>query len=122
MQRLKRVFSIDIETCPKCGGTLRVIACIEDPDVIASILEHDRARSSTQCMPPYRIAVAPFGVSGTCSGAAGSASGVAGCVVVTAGGGDSDEQPWASTWSATTTELTALRVSAVIRRFAVGPA
>ena len=21
MQRLKRVFSIDIETCPKCGGT-----------------------------------------------------------------------------------------------------
>ena len=28
MQRLKRVFAIDIETCPKCGGELRVIACI----------------------------------------------------------------------------------------------
>jgi hypothetical protein len=27
MQRLKRVFAIDIETCPDCGGTLRVIAC-----------------------------------------------------------------------------------------------
>ena len=27
MQRLKRVFAIDIETCPHCGGTLRVIAC-----------------------------------------------------------------------------------------------
>ena len=25
-QRLKRVFAIDIETCPKCGGKLRVIA------------------------------------------------------------------------------------------------
>ncbi|MDT8321244.1 MAG: transposase [Xanthomonadales bacterium] len=28
MQRLKRVFAIDIETCPECGGKLRVIACI----------------------------------------------------------------------------------------------
>jgi len=24
MQHLKRVFAIDIETCPHCGGTLRV--------------------------------------------------------------------------------------------------
>ena len=30
MQRLKRVFAIDIETCPECGGKLRVIACIDD--------------------------------------------------------------------------------------------
>lgn len=35
MQRLKRVFAIDIETCPNFGGTLRSIACIKDPDVIA---------------------------------------------------------------------------------------
>ena len=27
-QRLKRVFNIDIETCSKCGGAVRVIACI----------------------------------------------------------------------------------------------
>ncbi|NNL05977.1 MAG: IS91 family transposase, partial [Xanthomonadales bacterium] len=38
MQRLKRVFSIDIETCPECGGRLKVIACIEDPPLIAKIL------------------------------------------------------------------------------------
>ena len=31
MQRLKRVFRIDIEHCGLCGGTLRVIACIETP-------------------------------------------------------------------------------------------
>jgi hypothetical protein len=30
MQRLKRVFAIDIETCPDCGGKLRVIACTRD--------------------------------------------------------------------------------------------
>ena len=52
MQRLKRVFAIDIETCPKCGGTLRVIACIEDPDVIATILGHIRARDEAEPSQP----------------------------------------------------------------------
>ena len=58
MQRLKRVFAIDIETCPKCGGTLRVIACIEDPDLIATILGHirarDKAKPSQPRAPPLR--------------------------------------------------------------------
>jgi hypothetical protein len=39
-QRLKHVFAIDIETCPECGGKLRVIACIEDPPLIRRILGH----------------------------------------------------------------------------------
>jgi hypothetical protein len=39
-QRLKRVFNIDMETCSKCGGAVRVIACIEDPVVIDKILTH----------------------------------------------------------------------------------
>ena len=42
MQQLKRAFDIDIETCPDCGDTLRVIACIEDPPLIAKILNHIR--------------------------------------------------------------------------------
>ena len=46
MQRLKRVFAIDIETCPECGGTLRVIACIEDPPLIAKILAHVQRREA----------------------------------------------------------------------------
>jgi len=41
-QRLKRVFNIDIETCGRCGGSLKVIACIEDQDVIDRILAHLR--------------------------------------------------------------------------------
>ena len=44
MQRLKRMFAIDIETCPHCGGTLRVIACIEEPALIARILGHVQQR------------------------------------------------------------------------------
>ncbi len=37
---LKRVFAIDITICPQCGGTLTILAAIEDPTVIAKILTH----------------------------------------------------------------------------------
>jgi hypothetical protein len=43
-QRLKRVFSIDIEVCGRCGGSVRVIASIEDQDVIDRILTHLRQK------------------------------------------------------------------------------
>jgi hypothetical protein len=39
-QRLKRVFGIEINTCTRCGGKLKVIASIEEPQVIARILAH----------------------------------------------------------------------------------
>ena len=39
-QRLKRVFGIDIEICPACGGAMRINAYIEDPDVFEKILAH----------------------------------------------------------------------------------
>jgi hypothetical protein len=31
---------IDIEICRACGGTVRIIACIEDPQVVEKILTH----------------------------------------------------------------------------------
>jgi hypothetical protein len=37
---LKRVFDIDLERCPQCGGTLKIIAAIEEPAVIVKILTH----------------------------------------------------------------------------------
>lgn len=39
-QRLKRVFNIDVETCPECAGKVRVIGSIEEPQVIKKILNH----------------------------------------------------------------------------------
>jgi hypothetical protein len=39
-QRLKRVFGIESESCEHCGGAVKIIASIEDPQVIGSILEH----------------------------------------------------------------------------------
>ena len=37
---LKRVFDIDIEHCPNCGGALKIIAAIEDAPVMVRILAH----------------------------------------------------------------------------------
>ena len=39
-KRLKRVFNIEVETCSECGGDVRIIASIEDPVVIRTILAH----------------------------------------------------------------------------------
>jgi hypothetical protein len=37
---LKRVFDIDLEHCPRCGGDMKIIAAIEEPAVIVRILTH----------------------------------------------------------------------------------
>ena len=46
-QRLKRVFTIDVETCRECGGAMKVIACIADPVVIKKILDHVKKKAKT---------------------------------------------------------------------------
>ena len=44
MARLTRAFGIELSTCPKCGGKLRVIGEVTQPDTIARILKHVHAR------------------------------------------------------------------------------
>jgi hypothetical protein len=39
-RRLKRVFGVEIESCTRCGGELKIIASIEEPQLIAKILSH----------------------------------------------------------------------------------
>jgi hypothetical protein len=55
-QRLKRVFNIDIEVCSRCGGSVRVIACIEDQDVVDRVLAHLR---ETEKEAPARPLLVP---------------------------------------------------------------
>jgi hypothetical protein len=43
-ERLRRVFQIDISTCPECGSRLRWIADVTDPSVIRKILHHIQSR------------------------------------------------------------------------------
>ena len=40
MRRLKPMFGIDIETCERCGGKVKVMASIAAPAVSAPILKH----------------------------------------------------------------------------------
>jgi hypothetical protein len=59
-QRLKRVFAIDLQTCRRCGGKLKVIASIEDGAVIARILEQLSQRSGTEpSRPPFASRAPP---------------------------------------------------------------
>jgi len=57
-QRLKRVFNIDIATCSACGGSVKVIACIEDPVIINKILRH----LQQQALKVIRSSSAPLAV------------------------------------------------------------
>jgi hypothetical protein len=52
MQRLKRVFAIEIERCRRCGGRLTVIASIKEPALIERILAHVRQRDEEDRLLP----------------------------------------------------------------------
>jgi hypothetical protein len=58
-QRLKRVFGIEIERCDECGGTVKIIASIEKPEVIAAILEHLALERSADSQPRLPAARGP---------------------------------------------------------------
>jgi hypothetical protein len=50
-RRLKRVLGIEIEDCARCGGKLKVIASIEESEMIARILAHLEKTAPDQCPP-----------------------------------------------------------------------
>ena len=50
---LKRVFEIDIEHCPNCGGELKIFAAILEQPVIEKILTHLGLQArAPPCAPP----------------------------------------------------------------------
>ena len=54
---LKRVFGVDILKCSRCQGQMRLIACIEEPDVAKKILEHLGLRAEP--LPTLRAQAPP---------------------------------------------------------------
>jgi hypothetical protein len=58
-QRLKRVFNIDIAVCKECGGTVKVIASIEDPVVIKQILAYLERKAESKEFNPLPESRAP---------------------------------------------------------------
>ena len=55
---IRKVYEADPLVCPQCGGPLRVIALIEDAEVIRRILEHPGrwAPEATERGPPVAAA------------------------------------------------------------------
>src|SRR5262245_15880607 len=51
---MRRAFDIDVLACPRCGGRLRLIATVEDPDAIRAILVAlAESRELTGQAPPF---------------------------------------------------------------------
>jgi hypothetical protein len=59
MQRLRRVFDIDLRYCPRCGGPVRVIAAVTEPALITRFLQHldprDGAAGGARAPPALRL-------------------------------------------------------------------
>jgi hypothetical protein len=60
-RRLKRVFGIEVKRCDRCGGEVKIIAAIEDPEVIGEILDHLGLGPQTSA---HALARGPPGLSG----------------------------------------------------------
>ena len=54
---LKRVFGADVLKCARCLGPMRLIACIEEPDVARKFLEHLGLRAEP--LPTLRAQAPP---------------------------------------------------------------
>jgi hypothetical protein len=51
---LMRQLGIDVETCPRCGGKMKVIALVRDPESIARYLRHLGLPTEEPSMAPAR--------------------------------------------------------------------
>ena len=51
---LKRVFEIDLEHCPNCGGKLKIILAIVEAPVIERILTHLGLQARAPARAPAR--------------------------------------------------------------------
>ena len=54
---IRKVWAADPLACPKCGGRLRIISFIEDPEIIEKILRHLKLRDLPARPPPPRASV-----------------------------------------------------------------
>lgn len=39
-EMLRRVFAVEVEVCPSCGGEMRILAFVTEPSVVTCILAH----------------------------------------------------------------------------------
>jgi hypothetical protein len=57
---LRLVFRVEVEVCPRCGGEVRIVAFVAEPDVVRRILVHlDRRGVDARAGPWAAAAGAP---------------------------------------------------------------
>ncbi|MBK8538622.1 MAG: transposase [Ardenticatenia bacterium] len=50
---IRRIYEVDPLVCPKCGGTMRMIALIQEPKVVDKILKHLRTKGRDARAGPW---------------------------------------------------------------------
>ena len=53
-QLMNRGLNLDVETCPRCGGKMKLIALVQDPENIARYLRHLGLPTEVPAMAPAR--------------------------------------------------------------------
>ena len=56
---IKCVFEVDPLTCPKCGGTMKIVSFIEEDNVIRKILKHGDLWKEPVERPPPAVVLPP---------------------------------------------------------------
>ncbi|MFI0609701.1 MAG: hypothetical protein ACH37Z_17640, partial [Anaerolineae bacterium] len=56
---IRRIYEVDPLVCPKCGGTMRMIALIQEPKVIDKILKHLRTKGRDARAGPWATGLSP---------------------------------------------------------------
>ena len=53
---IRKVYEVDPKLCPKCGGTLKVVAFITDYQAVDRIIDHLKLTFVAEKPPPSRVA------------------------------------------------------------------
>ena len=58
-ERLRLVFKVEVEVCPRCGGEARIVGFVTEPKVVRRILAHLERRGVDARAGPWAGAAAP---------------------------------------------------------------
>jgi hypothetical protein len=56
---IQKIYELDPLTCPKCQGKMRIIAFIEDPEIVKKIIKH-LALWAQKATPPPKANAPPM--------------------------------------------------------------
>jgi hypothetical protein len=56
---IKQVYQVDPLVCPRCGGAMRILAFIEQPEIVEEILTHLRLWPAAAHSPPVAGSAVP---------------------------------------------------------------